>query len=90
MPVAELVGTMIPMGSLAAFYIALLSLHFMNLGVKIREKDLYKGKKFKRKMSVREAKHLSCVFCFCKEKMKLVGRAYQNRLQLDLKLVMGN
>lgn len=48
MPVAELVGTMIPMGSLAAFYIALLSLHFMVLGVKIKEKDLYKGKKIQK------------------------------------------
>lgn len=41
MPVAELVGTRISMGSLAAFYIAPLSLHFIDLGVKIKEKDLY-------------------------------------------------
>lgn len=41
MPVAELVGTTIPTGSLAAFCIALLSLHFMDSDVKIKEKDLY-------------------------------------------------
>lgn len=41
MPVAKLVGTTIPTGSLAVFYIALLSLHFMDWRVKIKEKDLY-------------------------------------------------
>lgn len=35
---------MIPTGFLAAFYIALLSLHFMDLGVKVKEKSLL-GKK---------------------------------------------
>lgn len=44
MPVAELVGTTIPTGSLAAFYIALLSLHFMDLGVKIKKKSLLEKK----------------------------------------------
>lgn len=44
MPVAELVGTTIPTGSLAAFYIALLSLHFMDLGIKIKKKSLLEKK----------------------------------------------
>lgn len=35
---------MIPTGFLAAFCIALLSLHFMDLGVKVKEKSLL-GKK---------------------------------------------
>lgn len=82
MPAAEIVGT-IPTGCLAAFYIAILSLHFMDLGVK-RNISLL-GKIFKSKMSLREAKHLSCAPCFCKEKMKFVGRVCQNRLQLDQK-----
>lgn len=41
MPVVELVGTTIPTGSLAVSYIALLSLDVMDLGEKIKEKDLY-------------------------------------------------
>lgn len=46
MPVAELGGA-IPMGSDAAFYTALLSLHFRDLGVKIRKKIFYQGKNSK-------------------------------------------
>lgn len=57
---------MIPTGFLAAFYIALLSLHFMDLGVKVKEKSLL-GKK----MSLKETKHLSYAPCLCNKKMKL-------------------
>lgn len=59
---------MIPTGFLAAFCIALLSLHSMDLDVKVEEKSLL-GKKFNRKkMSSKETKHLSCALSLCNKK----------------------
>lgn len=63
---------MTPIGLLAGFCIALLSLHFVDLGVKVKEKSLI-GKKFKRKqMSLKETKHLNYAPCLCNKKMKLL------------------
>lgn len=76
---------MIPIGFLAAFYIALLSLHFIDLGVEVKEKSFIR-EKIQKEENVSEGNKASPLCpLLVQEENEARGSACQNRLQLDPK-----